>query len=80
MRGGIWAYERNRTAHVVSAPSTWEGGAARLVVSVEGIAEHSSIAPEIQDHAFRSILGYDRGASQCLGGSGLAQPIIWAGP
>lgn len=48
-------------------------------MNVEGINEHSSITVEIQDHAFRPVPGYDRGASQDPAGPGLAQPITWQG-
>ena len=50
--------------HFVSAPIDLEGSPARLAVNVEGINEHSSIAVEIQDHAFRPVPGYGRGASR----------------
>ena len=48
-------------------------------MNAEGINEHSSITVEIQDHAFRPVPGYDRGASQGPAGPGLAQPITWQG-
>ena len=77
--GGIWAYASTSDPHFVSAPIQLEGGAARLAVNVEGINEHSSITVEIQDHAFRPLPGYDRGASRGPVGPGLAQPIGWHG-
>ena len=48
-------------------------------MNVEGINEHSSITAEIQDHAFRPVRGYDRGASQGPVGPGLAQAIARQG-
>ena len=74
---GIWAYPGGSDPHFVSAAIDLEGRATRLAVNAAGINEHSAIAVEIQDHAFRPVPGYERGASQCPAGSGLAQPITW---
>ncbi len=54
-------------------------GAARLTVNVDGINEHSDISVEIQDRAFRPVVGYGGGASKAPDGPGLAQAITWQG-
>ena len=76
---GIWVHGGRSDPHFVSAPIDLEGGTARLTVNVEGINEHSSITVEIQDHAFRTVPGYERDASQGPTGPGLAQPVTWLG-